>query len=385
VAAAAWVFPACAQSLLSGINGQPVILTTDLAVLTSPDNRDDLPCKVTWEKPTMAFDLRLHTTYRVEMPLKGLAGDGNQVRILVRVTPEATPDQPIYLKDKFSVPPIEEDAKGEAYVGGAFALGPGRYTVDWLMRDRRERVCSAHWQLEAKQDDDYQGVDLAIAPNAVEPRPEDPFREVPPVDRNGDSPLHVKLLVNFAPTDPRQALLKNRDVQAITSILRSIAREPKIGAFSMVAFNMQERKVIYRQDEASYIDFPALGQAVDGMSLGTVDLQLLKDPQGDTKFLASLLTEHLGSQPQRVDAIIIVGPKVMLDDKVPEETLKQAGTASAPVFYFNYNADPRKNPWRDTIATALKAYKGLAYSITLPRDLGSALNDMMVRLKDLKQ
>jgi hypothetical protein len=51
-----------------------------------------------------------------------------------------------------------------------------------------------------------------------------------------------------------------------------------------------------------------------------------------------------------------------------------------PVFYFNYNSNPRKNPWRDTIATALKAYRGLAYSITFPKDLGSAMNDMMLRL-----
>ena len=70
----------------------------------------------------------------------------------------------------------------------------------------------------------------------------------------------------------------------------------------------------------------------------------------------------------------------MLDAQVPKESLKQAATSNVPVFYFNYNANPRKNPWRDTIASALAAYRGLAYTITLPKDLGSAVNDMMFRL-----
>jgi hypothetical protein len=280
---------------------------------------------------------------------------------------------------KHSVPPIEEDAKGEAYIGGEFTVGPGRYKVDWLMRDRLERVCSAHWEIEAKADDDFKNVEMAIGPNTVEPRPQDPFREAPPVDRDGNPLLRVKLLVNFAPTDRREAALRSWDVQAVTSILRTISREPKIGTFRMIAFNMHQEKVIYRQDERNYIDFPALGEAVSGMELGTVDFEKLKDPQSDVRFLSMLLTEHAATE-QLPDAIIIVGPKVMLDDKVPESSLKQAAASNVPVFYFNYNSNPRKNPWRDTIATALKAYRGLAYTITFPKDLGSALNDMMFRL-----
>ena len=41
------------------------------------------------------------------------------------------------------MPSIEENAKGDAYLQGGFDLGEGKYHVDWLMRDRTERVCSA--------------------------------------------------------------------------------------------------------------------------------------------------------------------------------------------------------------------------------------------------
>ena len=38
---------------------------------------------------------------------------------------------------------------GDATLGGIFDLGEGNYHVDWLMRDRSERVCSFYWDSEA--------------------------------------------------------------------------------------------------------------------------------------------------------------------------------------------------------------------------------------------
>ena len=70
-------------------------------------------------------------------------------------------------------------------------------------------------------------------------------------------------MVNFAPQDSRSATLQPLDTNALLSILRNIARDPRIAKFSIVAFNMQEQRVLYRQEEASQIDFPALGKALD--------------------------------------------------------------------------------------------------------------------------
>ena len=386
LALAAWNLGApAAQSQtelnFSRIGGAVRIVNTDLAVLESQDKRDDLPCTVVPAKPELAFDLRFHTSYTVTIPLKDLAGLGDQLRVLARVTPEDKPSNQIYLVDRFNVPAIEEDAKGEASLPGGFTMGPGRYKVDWLMRDRMERVCSMHWETEAKPDADNKDLPLIMPPNTVAQRPQEAFSEQPPVERtSGSKLLHVKLLVNFSPTNPHEASLKPWDVEAIVSILRSVAREPQIGRFSLIAFNMQEQRVIYREDNVERIDFPALGEAVSGIKLGTVDFRRLQDPASDTKFLTSLLTEQLGPQQPEPDAIVITGPKLMLERKIPSEALKEGGRASCPIFYLNYNFNPRRYPWRDSIASALRAYRGLEYSITLPRDLGSALTDMMFRL-----
>ena len=45
--------------------------------------------------------------------------------------------------------------------------------------------------------------------------------------------------------------------------------------------------MIYRQEGASQIDFPALGKALTSLNLGTVDLKRLSQKHGDSEFLAT--------------------------------------------------------------------------------------------------
>ena len=86
---------------------------------------------------------------------------------------------------------------------------------------------------------------------------------------------------------------------------------------------MQQQKVIHRQDEAPQIDFPALGQAVKSLRLGTVDLKNLVQKHSDTDFLTQLITSEVKDPKAKLDALIFAGPKVMLDDGLTPETLKQ--------------------------------------------------------------
>jgi len=383
MAAALWSVPCWSQTALSFSRpGLVRIINDDVAVLESVENRADLPCRVDPVEPELGFDMRFHAGYSVSIPLRNLAGAGDQLRLLMRISPLEKPERQLYLVDRFSVPPIEEDAKGEASLPGRYTLGPGRYKVDWLMRNRAERVCSAHWEIEADLDEDDRAQPLTLPANTVAQRPDDPFEEQHPVPRAEPNQLaHLKILVNFSPADPSESALKPWDVEAIVAMLRNIAREPQVGRFSVVAFNMQQEQVIYRADNVERLDFPALGDAVSNIKLGVIDYRRLLDPHSATRFLTTLLTEQLGPQHPEPDAIVIVGPKLMLDKNIPQEALRQAGTANCPIFYLNYNSNPRKNPWRDAIGVALKVYRGFEYSIRAPRDLGAALSDMMFRLR----
>ena len=370
-----------AQTLMRGSGpGDTVrIFNTDSAVLEAQDVRKDLPCTVTPIKPTLGFDLRFHGGYEVSIPLSDLAGSEDMLTTLFRVTSQGHKEEPVYFSQRLSVPAIEEDAKGNAYLQGGFDLGEGNYHVDFLMRDRAERVCSFYWDAQAELPQKDKQLVLMMAPGTVQAGQE-PFKDEPPVERpETEGPLNVKVIVNFAPQNANSATLQPLDTNALISILRSIAREPRIRKFSIVAFNMQEQRIVYRQEDTDQINFPALGDALGSLNLGTVDLKRLSQKHGETAFLTGLLTEEV-SNKDHPDAVIFAGPKVMLDDTLPQESLNQLENVDFPVFYMNYNLNPQANPWRDAIGNAVKHLKGYEYTISRPRDLWYAWSEIMNRI-----
>jgi hypothetical protein len=383
-------FSVHAQQIMQGSGPGNLVRTfsTDEAVLDAGENRKDLPCTVTSAKPVLGFDLRFHSGYEITLPLKELAGSEDLLTIIFRVTPEADKDSPTYFSQRYTVPKIEEDAKGDAYLSGNFDSGEGKYHVDWLMRDRAERVCSSSWDVDAAVSaKDKQG-ELSVMANSILASDNELFKEEPPVRRGGtDGALNVKVMVNFAPQRASSATLRPLDTSALVSILRNISREPRIVKFSIVAFNMTEQRVLYRQDNTDQIDFPALGNAVQSLAPGRVDFKKLVVKNSETDFLATLLQNELKRNEPKdgdPDAVILAGPKVMLDESVPADSLKTLENINYPVFYMNYNLEPQRNPWRDAIGNAVKKLRGYEYTISRPKDLWTAWSDIMSRIVKLK-
>jgi hypothetical protein len=377
--------PASGQVLLTtSPSGAVRLLNSDQAVLEAGEQRDDLPCSVISLKPVLGFDLRFHSGYEVSIPLRELAGSENVLTILFRVVPMEPAGRPVYFIQRMRVPQIEEDAAGDAYFQGGFDLGEGAYKVEWLMRDRAERVCSSFWEVQSSLPPKDKQVDLTIARGAVFPIDREQFQDEPPIQRAADEPpLNVKVLINFAPQNSRSATLQPLDTSALIAILRNISREPRIGKFTVVAFNLQEHRVVHRQDNAEKIDFPALGEAIESLSLGTVDLKRLSQKNGETEFLTELIQQEVAST--EADAVVFAGPKALLDAGVPAEPLRQIGELGHPVFYMNYNLYPHAVPWNDAIGKAVKILKGYEYTISKPRDLWFAVTEMVSRIVKTKQ
>jgi hypothetical protein len=334
----------------------------------------------------LGFDLKFHAGYDVSVPLKELAGSDNQLTMVFRVAPDQKPDDAVYFSQRWNVPTIDADAGGSALLSGSFDVGEGKYHIDWLMRDRSERVCSFNWDSEAALPGKDKQIALDIPASAVQPADTEPFKQEPPVvarETQAD-PLNVKVMVNFAPQDSLSAALQPIDTRALLSILRNMAREPRITRFSIVAFNMQEQRVIYRQESAAQIDFPALGEALRSLSLGTVDVKRLAQKHGDAEFLTSFITQEITGGKEQPDAVIIAGPKVNVEGGLPLESFKDVGDLKFPVFYMNYNVNPQANPWRDAIGSAVKTLKGAEFTISRPRDLFFAWTEIIGRIVKLK-
>jgi hypothetical protein len=342
--------------------------------------RKEVACTVAPEKPALGFDLRFHAGFRVTIPLKELAGDGNSLTILFRVTPLDHPSEPSYFVERYTVPHIAEDAGGEASLDGVIDLGEGNYHVDWMMRDRTESVCSFYWDMEAALSSKDRDMKLDSPPGKVEAAHVEQFTDEEPVARIlTPAPLTVKILVNFAPQNASSAALRPQDTEALVSILRRISREPQFGRFSVVAFNIQEQRVLYRQESADKIDFPKLGDALQSIKLGTVDTKRLQQKHGDTEFLTDLIQKEIGAE-DHPDALVFAGPKVMLDASVPEDSLKPLTGIDYPVFYMNYTLNPQAVPWRDSISRAVKVFRGTEYTISKPRDLWYSVTEMVSRI-----
>ncbi len=389
----------CAALLFSGLlSGQERfgvgpdrmlhILAGDRAVLSSDVDRTDLQCRAEPLEPLMDFELKFQAGYLIHIPMSELALDGDRLSVLFRVQPlgkEAAGKKAgaaLYFTQYFDVPPIKEDAKGSVTLPGRYVLGPGLYRIDWLMRDRAGRVCSAHWETEAAALEKYEELAAAATANTAAADRRDIFVDEPPVMRSGvgKRPMHVRFVLNLSPLEPSKPKLSEYDLASLISMMRALHREPCIDLFSVTAILANQEKIVYDAPRLSRIDFKALGEAVEGITAGMVDFSALRDPQSGGRFLAEVLNRALSVDENHADAVIVLGPKMDRDKRIPKELLDIAGKRP-PTFHFVYNRNPRSHPWRGAIGNALKPLGLIEYQIARPKDFGAALTDFMRRLE----
>jgi hypothetical protein len=375
---------ASAQSVISSANSdEPVrLILSDAAVLDSQEPRNELTCAVEPSKPELGFDFMFHSGYHVRIRRKELSAK-NTFTIVLRVLSENRKDQPVYFVQKFNSSAITIDNfTGEGILSGVFRVGEGRYHVDWLMRDENERVCARFWDVDARAIGKDNPLAEGLAHNVIQRVESTLFYEETPVERMPSGrPLHVKVIVNFAPQRTDAVTLEHDDLQGLVAILRKIEREPRIGRFSIVACSVQTQQIIYQQQNVSHIDLPALGVALKQLNLGKVDAKQLVSKHGETEFLGKLIAEEPGDQP---DGLIFVSPKFALDANISPEAIWRAKDLDRSVFYLNYSLNSSLYPWRDAIGRFVKQLHGFEYTISRPRDLFNAWPNVVSHLLSAK-
>jgi len=335
-------------------------------------------CVVTPQKPVLGFDLKFHSGYTALIPARGEGA----LTIRTRVVSAVRPNEPVDFRQRVQIP---KDYAGQARIEGDFDLGEGSYHVEWLLRDSRRRICSFSWSVDASLQVKDNGMRIAMPPGVIQRSQDEQFQAEPLIARTLDRPLlNVRVLLNFAPGKPYAAALDATDTIALMSILRNISRNPEIGTFSLIVFNTGEERVVYDREYADRIDFPAVGEAVRQLRPGTVRLNQLANKHSEMDFLLELVKKNVAGNP-RTDGLIFVGPKVLLESRVPQDELRQANGLDFPVFYMNYIRNPQATPWRDAIGHIVKFFKGWEYSISDPRDVWRAVAETVSRIDRSKQ
>ena len=360
-----------------GADGDGFLSAGDLAVLSAEEKRTDLPCEVEPLDPELEYDLNFRAGYNAKIPLAALAGDGNSLRVVFRVTPLDNPGQAVYMQRRYVVPPIEADAVGAANLPGKFRLGPGKYKISWLMRDRAETVCAASWEVAAETIEGFEKLAANPGESLVTAFSDEIFADEPPVMRPREALRHVKLMINFTPANTALARLNAYDLSSVVSMVRAISREPQFGVFSVVAYQSQLEQVFFEQDRAARIDFPALGDAFGNVQGGSVDIENLQDKESSRRFIRQLFETHLAKGDEEPDAIIFIGPKLIFDRSPESAVMSPEAITAAPIFYFIYNRNPRAYPWRDAVSAGLSNQQIHEFDITEAKAFGQALKDTL--------
>lgn len=340
-------------------------------------------CSVSPFAPKLGFDFLFHTGYRIRIPMRDLARVKDRLTISLRVRSEREQDRPALFVQEFRTPSLDGSASGNAVLSGAFRLGEGKYHAELAVRDVERCLCVSSWEVTAEA----VGKDLPLAGRLERdvilmegetawPDEADAAADVP-------DPLHLKVIVNFAPQRLHAAGPGQKDIEDLMAILHRINRDRRVGSLSVVACSLRTQQLIYRQARGkSRIDLKTLGEALNRRNFSQVDAKQLARDDSGADFLAQLLQDELRDDP--VDGLIFIGPKDPLDANVSRPVIERMRTLNLPVFYLNYNRDASYYPWPDAFGWVVKQLRGVEYTIARPRDLFQAWSDIVSRLVKAK-
>ncbi len=201
-----------------------------------------LRCEINPVRPSLNFGFRFQAGYTVDVPFAQFHGSGHDLTAYARVTPEGR--EPVYMMKTEALPEAPETDVDVVTVG-AFVVGEGAYGLEVLVEDDLHRNCRGSWQIQARRWGSERQLKPTVPPGTVEelsgigPRTED-AKPGPEIGR-------ITILVHAAPLSPNLSALQPDDVQRVVDSLSSLLRELPAQSVRLIAFNLDQRAVIFRK------------------------------------------------------------------------------------------------------------------------------------------
>jgi hypothetical protein len=354
-------------------------------VLDHEPTGERLRCNIERKDPSLDFEFRFTAGYTVACPLKVFEGRKSFVNTFVRVTPEG--GAPVVLGGATNLPAVPDEMAARTNprklntnleLSGAFTLGEGRYRVEVLVVDDRERSCRKQWEISVVRKHAVAASAAILKAGTVAPA-----ALVPWDGRLQTAPENVRLtvLLDVAPVNPRVPTLRAWDRLLLLDSLSSLLREVPCKSVRLVAFNLDQQREIYRNSQFRGGDeFDALEKAMQQLELGTVSYHVLQQRQGWVQMLWRLASQELrADDPQ--DAVIILGPATRTQMKIEKAKLRPRETPNPQFFYFEYSNNWFGGPFPDSMGTLAKALGGTAFIFHSPQELAQDIQKMLRKLK----
>ena len=350
----------------------------------SPEEKP-LACEVRPLAPELSYRLVYRAGYLATVPMGQFTASQRGLAVLIRVTPQRAGARPLLLKDFAKFPERSSEqgrdaSKFEAQIPGGFLLGEGQYHAELLLVDERQRVCRKAWDLELKP---HKAVNAVLSPGQLLAFSQ---LEWPHLGARAGS---LTVLVNAGKPAGNRVLLES---------LGGILEQMAFSHVRVVAFSLDQRKELLRQEVAGAADLRRVEEALDGFNAATVSYDVLRDPAGLGKFVARLLVqEEAPAAPGH--AVLFLGYAALDDSHVPTPEACTDGSRKALYAYFDFvPAEPvrRERPpeasmrrhrggWAepvpmarlmpDAISRITHACSGKVYHIASPNDLATALQE----------
>jgi hypothetical protein len=290
--------------------------------------------------------------------------------VLVRIVPDEPGKQPIYLYESANLPAIPERSKMTLEMDGTFLLGPGRYTADLVASDGDHRTCRTSWALEAKLGRGDKDIEPTLAPGqlmAFGPGMWSNFAAKPAgVEANGKT---VTILLHAAGFSRRSTGLRQFEVSMIMSSLAAFLRYTSFSGVRIVAFNLDQQKVLYTDDDFQAGDLPQLGRVLRSLELGTVPIDVLANRRGHLDVLENLLAAEDGRAAVS-DVVLFLGPTAPYWDRWKVSSERRSSLA---YIQFRPFWGMRQPEFPDLLENVTKSHSGRVFRIHSPREFAAAL------------
>jgi hypothetical protein len=329
--------------------------------------RSQLKCDVQIRKPFVDFDFRFVSLFEVSASLAQFA-PGRRIELLLRVTP--TEGKPVLLANGFRIPRVPPNLasgfKPDRFgvnVGGGFATGAGRYQAELLVLDDRGRSHYKKWNVEAKNDS-KDSISPVLARSAVAPLIADRWNGK--LDPKG---LHLTVLLDATAPGVYSSNFGERFL--LQQMLASLLREVPCASVRVVAFNMDQEREVFRDENFGPAGFARLSVTLKNLQVAVVSYRALQRGNS-TRFLAGLVQEQISAP---ADAVIFLGSNMHVMEKPSKEMKESLDPGPAHVFYFEY-VGYRRFHFPDSIEYLTQDLHGTVFQITSARDFGGALQKM---------
>jgi hypothetical protein len=340
--------------------------------LLEAHHKDTLACMVETVRPSLDYAFRFEIRYVIRCPLKEFQGEAVQLTAVLRVQPAQGPPE-IFVApyDVPAAPPRLKTwldlgrSRNEFEFSGAIAAGAGEYPIELLLTDGQERSFHYSWKAKAELRREEHCLLPALKPGTVTGMRE-PFWDRSMA--NTDSPYRITVLMDAAPVNPSGVKLRPWDRAFLLNSLYSLVRRVPAAQVRLVAFNLDQQREVFRQDELDRFTFVKLAQALTDLELGTVSRQTLEQRQGWSNVLAGLVERETAGTP-RSSAIVFLGPHGRLTKKVGCNASGYRPGESPRIFYFEYLEGP-DSEFPDSIEHLTNACKGRIFKLHSPLDLG---------------